>query len=144
MELLKNEMKIELKRLQRQNMETLKDFEEYQVMYDQLVSQISSNDQKQVLNDVCMATIFKLLRIQYALSHQDERDKQDIFLMGAKMADSKAQQAQCAHSEAQTQADDANVDQNSISSAVPMSSQSKRQISPPKTANNTHRQDHHY
>ena len=31
-----------------------------------------------------MAVIFKLLRIQYALLHQDEVDKQDIFLMGAK------------------------------------------------------------
>jgi len=35
-----------------------------------------------VLNEAAMATIFKLLRIQYALSHQDEVDKQDIFLMG--------------------------------------------------------------
>lgn len=31
-----------------------------------------------------MATIFKLLRIQYALSHQDEVDRQDIFLLGAR------------------------------------------------------------
>ena len=38
-----------------------------------------------VLNDTSMATIFKLLRIQYALSHQDEKDKQDIFLMGGKL-----------------------------------------------------------
>lgn len=37
-----------------------------------------------------MATIFKLLRIQYALSHQDELDKQEIFLAGSK--ESKGQQ----------------------------------------------------
>ena len=29
-----------------------------------------------------MATIFKLLRINYALAHQDEIDKQSIFLAG--------------------------------------------------------------
>ena len=29
-----------------------------------------------------MATIFKLLRINYALIHQDEIDKQSIFLAG--------------------------------------------------------------
>lgn len=33
-----------------------------------------------------MAIIMKLLRIQYALSHQDELDKQDIFLAGSKEA----------------------------------------------------------
>lgn len=35
-----------------------------------------------VLTDAALATIFKLLRIQYALGHQDERDKQNIFLAG--------------------------------------------------------------
>jgi hypothetical protein len=34
-----------------------------------------------------MATIFKMLRIQYALSHQDEKDRQDIFLMGLREAE---------------------------------------------------------
>lgn len=35
-----------------------------------------------ILTDAALATIFKLLRIQYALCHQDERDKQNIFLAG--------------------------------------------------------------
>lgn len=39
-------------------------------------------NKKMVLTDAAMATIFKLLRMQYALSHQDERDKQNIFLAG--------------------------------------------------------------
>lgn len=36
------------------------------------------------VSDNSMAVIFKLQRIQYALLHQDEVDKQDIFLLGAK------------------------------------------------------------
>jgi len=53
---------------------------------DKLASKIDTFDRKLVLTDTSMATIFKLLRIQYALSHQDELDKQEIFLMGARDA----------------------------------------------------------
>ena len=38
------------------------------------------------LSETTMVTIFKMLRIQYALLHQDEVDKQDIYLMGLKDA----------------------------------------------------------
>jgi len=37
-----------------------------------------------MLAETSMAIIMKLLRIQYALSHQDELDKQEIFLAGGK------------------------------------------------------------
>lgn len=47
-----------------------------------------------VLTDAAMATIFKLLRIQYALSHQDERDKQNIFLAGFSEVGQAQQQAE--------------------------------------------------
>jgi len=45
---------------------------------------VDASDDRLSVSDNAMAVIFKLLRIQYALSHQDELDKQDIFLMGAK------------------------------------------------------------
>lgn len=53
-------------------------------MFDTLSAKIINTEKNQVLSETAMATIFKLLRIQYALSHQDEVDKQDIFLMGQK------------------------------------------------------------
>lgn len=84
-------MKIELKRLQRQNFDTLQNYERYRVMFHSLENKILANEQKQILSDASMATIFKLLRIQYALSHQDEKDKQDIFLMGGKVSSQSAQ-----------------------------------------------------
>ena len=83
-EWIKQELKIELKRLQRQNGETIKDFEHYKKLFDTLSAKIINTEKNQVLSETAMATIFKLLRIQYALSHQDEVDKQDIFLMGQK------------------------------------------------------------
>jgi len=53
----------------------LKDFDTYQGMFEELSNKIVSTENKQILSDNSMAIIFKLLRIQYALSHQDERDK---------------------------------------------------------------------
>lgn len=82
MELMKEEMKIELKRLQRQNFAVNNGFEEQQEFLDSLSCKIDTFEKKLVLTDTSMATIFKLLRIQYALSHQDEVDKQQIFLAG--------------------------------------------------------------
>ena len=33
-----------------------------------------------------LAIVFKLMRISYALAHQDEMDRQDVFLMGGKVS----------------------------------------------------------
>jgi hypothetical protein len=121
-------MRIELKRLQRQNFDTLSGFEGYKQMYERLEQTILANEQKQVLNDTSMATIFKLLRIQYALSHQDEWDKQDIFLMGGKANAATAQQQLLNASELATTAGEPSVDlqgaleQASLASNNPMSS----------------------
>jgi hypothetical protein len=49
---------------------------------------VSEVEKRVKLSDTTMATIFKMLRIQYALLHQDEVDKQDIYLMGLKDATS--------------------------------------------------------
>lgn len=93
-------------------------------MYDNLIAKITDNEKQQVLNDISMATIFKLLRIQYALSHQDEKDKQDIFLMGGKIDDKN--QPKCNQSDAMTQAEDGLIDQHSVQSNFAISRQSKR------------------
>ena len=78
------------------------------------------------LSDNSMAIMFKLLRIQYALMHQDEVDKQDIFLMGAKDvgptggatvggAGVSVQQSLAQNSLAQNSID---IEQNSIGNSV--------------------------
>ena len=47
-----------------------------------VLEKMNQIDKKMNLCDCAMATIFKLLRINYALIHQDEIDKQSIFLAG--------------------------------------------------------------
>ena len=47
-----------------------------------LMEKLSLIDKRLSVGDCAMATIFKLLRINYALIHQDEIDKQSIFLAG--------------------------------------------------------------
>jgi hypothetical protein len=51
---------------------------------DDLDHAVDRINDRVTISDNSMAVIFKLLRIQYALCHQDELDKQDIFLMGSK------------------------------------------------------------
>ena len=65
-------------------METIKDNEKFKELFNQLKAQIKGTEQKPMLAETSMAIIMKLLRIQYALSHQDELDKQEIFLAGGK------------------------------------------------------------
>ena len=47
----------------------------YKSKYSMLEDKILGAEKRHMLVDTSMATIFKLLRIQYALSHQDEKDK---------------------------------------------------------------------
>mmetsp|Transcript_29422 Transcript_29422/g.44524 ORF Transcript_29422/g.44524 Transcript_29422/m.44524 type:complete len:116 (-) Transcript_29422:1845-2192(-) len=82
LELLKIEQKNELKRLQRQNFIVSNDYEKKSDKIDLILNQLEDFSKKIILTDTSMATIFKLLRIQYALSHQDEVDRQDMLLFG--------------------------------------------------------------
>jgi len=68
-ELLKHEMKNELKRLQRQNFQVTKDFEQQTLRSNHAVEKVLEFNKKILLTDAAMATILKLLRMQYALSH---------------------------------------------------------------------------
>ena len=72
----------------------------------ELKNVVEGFDSRLVIADNTMAIIFKLLRIQYALCHQDELDKQDIFLMGAKEQANPGYQ------------DPLDMPQNSLSSAI--------------------------
>jgi len=38
---------------------------------------------RQHMNDLAMATMFKVMKIDYSLEEQDERDRKETFLMGA-------------------------------------------------------------
>jgi len=62
------------------------EFEQLFGKFQDVRSRQETVEHRFTIADNSMAIIFKLLRIQYALSHQDEVDKQDIFLMGAKEA----------------------------------------------------------
>ena len=77
-------MRQELKRLQRQDFATTKGLGELQARLEQIQQRQEAIDRNQVLQDNTFAVVFKLLRINYALMHQDELDKQNIFLVGAK------------------------------------------------------------
>jgi len=84
-ELLKLEMKNEIKRLTKQS------FTANTAFIDNIFNRVLTNtkrvdemEKRVQISDNTMAIIFKLFRIQYALSHQDELDKQDIFLLGTK------------------------------------------------------------
>ena len=74
-ELLKIEQRNELKRLQRQHMLAVSDYDKQKDRIMYLGNKVSDFDTKLSVSEAAMATIFKLLRIQYALAHQDEQDK---------------------------------------------------------------------
>ena len=58
------------------------DYDKQKELIGVLSNKVSEFYSKLVVSEAAMATVFKLLRIQYALAHQDEQDKQNIFLAG--------------------------------------------------------------
>lgn len=68
-ELLKIEQRNELKRLQRQHMLACSDYDKQKDRIAYLGNKVSDFDTKLTVSEAAMATIFKLLRIQYALAH---------------------------------------------------------------------------
>lgn len=68
-DLLKDQMKCELKRLQRQHFGVTKDFDLQTRRSAHAVEKVLEFNKRMVLTDAALATIFKLLRIQYALGH---------------------------------------------------------------------------
>ena len=69
MELLKLEQKKELKRLQRQNLDVNRDIGDKVEKILSILPKMEEVLKKQTLQETSMATVFKLLRIQYALAH---------------------------------------------------------------------------
>ena len=50
--------------------------------FDQLSGKVKNVTDRQGLNDQAMASIFKVMKLDFALDEQDENDKQNLFLMG--------------------------------------------------------------
>lgn len=72
----------EFKRLRREHYGNLKDIEQILVSFDQLSGKVKNVTDRQGLNDQAMASIFKVMKLDFALDEQDENDKQNLFLMG--------------------------------------------------------------
>ena len=78
----KDELQKEFKRLRREHYGNLKDIEQILVSFDQLSGKVSNVTDRQKLNDQAMASIFKVMKLDYALDNQDEVDRQNLYLMG--------------------------------------------------------------
>jgi len=72
----------EFKRLRREHYGNLKDIEQILISFDQISSKVKNVTDRQGLNDQAMASIFKVMKLDYALDAQDEIDKQSLYLMG--------------------------------------------------------------
>lgn len=78
----KDELQKEFKRLRREHYGNLKDIEQILVSFDQLSGKVTNVTDRQKLNDQAMASIFKVMKLDYALDNQDEVDRQNLYLMG--------------------------------------------------------------
>lgn len=78
----RDELTKEFKRLRREHYTNLKDVEQMMVSFRQLSSKVQFTTDRIGLNDQALASVFKILRLNYALEEQDEMDRQSIILMG--------------------------------------------------------------
>ena len=65
----------EFKRLRREHFGNLKDIEQIMLSFDQLSEKVRVVTDKQNLNDNAMASIFKVMKLDFALDSQDEKDR---------------------------------------------------------------------
>ena len=65
----------EFKRLRREHYGNLKDIEQILMSFDQLSGRVKNVIDRQGLNDQAMASIFKVMRLDFALDAQDEADR---------------------------------------------------------------------
>ena len=72
----------EFKRLRREHYGNLKDIEQILLSHDQMSERVKNVIDRQGLNDQAMASIFKIMRLDHALSEQEEIDKKSLYLMG--------------------------------------------------------------
>ena len=72
----------EFKRLRREHFGNLKDIEQIMLSFDQLSEKVKLVTDKQNLNDNAMASIFKVMKLDFALDSQDEKDRQSLNLLG--------------------------------------------------------------
>ena len=67
--LLKEEQRCEIKRLYKQHMATSQDYDQQKERIVHLGNKVDEFDSKLKFSEAANATIFKLLRVQYALAH---------------------------------------------------------------------------
>lgn len=80
---VREQMGIELKRLRRQNFIVEKKFDEVHAECREIGRRHELLEERQTIADNTLAIVFKMMRISYALAHQDELDRQNVFLFGA-------------------------------------------------------------
>jgi len=78
----KEQLESELKRLRREHLANIKTIETCKSLFDANSNKIGGIVERQSLNDMAMATMFKVLKINYSLEEQDEKDKRETYLMG--------------------------------------------------------------
>ena len=78
----RDNMLSEYKRLRREHYSNLKDIEQILVSFDQLQAKVKSANDRQGMNDQAMASIFKVMKLDHALSAQDEIDRLSLSLLG--------------------------------------------------------------
>ena len=72
----------EFKRVRREHYGNLQDIQQILVGFDQMQGHLLEIRDKQGANDQAMASVFKILKLDYALDAQDETDKEGLYLMG--------------------------------------------------------------
>ena len=78
----KESLEAELKRLRREHLNNVGAIDKIKEMFTTNSKKISSVLERQSLNDMAMATMFKVMKIDIALENQDETDKKETYLMG--------------------------------------------------------------
>lgn len=78
----KDQLEAELKRLRREHLANVKSIETIKELFEANSKKITGVFERQSLNDMAMATMFKVMKINYSLEEQDEKDKKETYLMG--------------------------------------------------------------
>ena len=87
---LKDWLHKELKRLRREHLDNLKDVAQLQQKLEKNVGKVNDVVDRQGLNDQAMASVFKIMKLDHAMSTQDEIDRNKIYLMGLTNTDDTA------------------------------------------------------
>ena len=91
---VKEKLDGDLKRLRREHLVNLKQIDNIERLFKDNNDKLTNMVERQHMNDLAMATMLKVMKIDYSLEEQDERDRKETFLMGADYTDAPANVAQ--------------------------------------------------